>query len=218
MKILASMYINGHCNACMPTTTPLAIRTSGRALTQGKYLISGAIVCTEGVLTLVVHSASPAVDLPEFMFCAGTADHDGIIEDTGLFCDFNGPFVGKLTDIVQGDAFFESIITSNSGEAVLPGSLAVPTAAAAKNEDPAAPSSKESEGLVVAAVDAQTEDREVVITEGFLDIPFPDLGGPCPGLCAPIKHTSRQPTRTTGEPANMRLGRNFISPEEVTTF
>jgi len=218
MNIIASIYLNGNGNACMPTTTPLAIRTAGKVLAQGKHLISGEIVCNAGALTLVVYSASPAADLPEFMFCAATASHDGIIENTGLFCGLDGPFAEKLMDIVEGEAFFESNTTSHTGETALPASLAVATADEATNEDAAALPCKESEGLVVAGTDTQAERHRIVITSPPLGIPFPDDAGICPGLCPPPKPTPKQPTSATGETAKLRGKLNHISPEEVMTF
>jgi len=204
MKILACIYINGNSNACMPTTTPLAVRTTGQTLTQGKHIISGEIVGAGGELTLVVHSAAPAPDMQEFMFCAATPNQDGIIESTGLVCGFDGPFAGRLMDVVQGEAFFTTIITRDSGEAVLPDSLAVAAAPAAKDED--------------AAIDAHVEDRNIVITEGFLEIPFPVVGGPCPGLCTEPKPSLKKQASMSRNPTIAQNGRNHISPEEITTF
>ena len=218
MKILACIYLNANGNACMPTPTPLAIRTVGKALAQGKYLISGEIVCTAGALTLAVHSASPSPDMQEFMFCAAIADHDGIIENTALVCGFDGPFAGKLTDIVEGEAFFESNSTSHIAEAALPASLAVATTDKATNEDAAALPSKASGSPVVARSDTQAGRRRIVITSPPLGIPFPDDSDPCPGLCPPPKPTPKQPTSAAGETAKLRGKLNHISREEVMTF
>ena len=197
MKILASIYVNGSGNACMPTTTPLAVRTAGQSLNQGKHLIAGEIVCIAGTLTLVVHSASPAADLQEFMVCAAIPDRDGIIESACLVCSFNGPFVGKLTDIAHGEVFFESIITSDTGEAILLGGLSVASADAARDEDAVAVDSNECEGQVVARSYTPVGTNRIVITSPPLGIMFPDEPGPCSGLCAPLNPTTKHPKSPT---------------------
>jgi hypothetical protein len=78
--------------------------------------------------------------------------------------------------------------------------------------------SNECEGQVVARSYTPAGTNRIVITSPPLGIMFPDEPGPCPGLCASLKPTTKQATRATGKPANMPQGINFISSEEVTTF
>lgn len=218
MKILACLFINSHGNACLPTISPIAIRTSGIAVSEGKYLLNGSLITTDGALTLVISDADSAPNMPEFLFAAGMADEkNGNISNSGLVCDtMGGPVAGELVDIVDGRVTLTGRMSRQCADA-LP-SVPKPELATPPAEEPAAaplPVDAPAPIPSVAPTKADfTDDKRVIITGGQLGIPFPDEPGPCPVLCgeAPAKP---EPQKPAAKPA---AHPNHISAEEVETF